>query len=60
MSGVALVTGASRGLGRALALALSRRGLSLALVGRAAPAPTEKATRVGGAGGEAHKLLADF
>lgn len=34
MSDVALVTGAGRGLGRAVALALGQRGLKLALVGR--------------------------
>ena len=60
MSGVALVTGASRGLGRALALALSRRGLSLALVGRASPAHSETASLVRAAGGEALEVFADF
>lgn len=37
MSGVALVTGASRGLGRAVALALAGRGLALGLIGRSSP-----------------------
>ncbi|MSP24053.1 MAG: SDR family oxidoreductase [Myxococcales bacterium] len=37
MSGLAVVTGASRGIGRATALALARRGCSLALVGRPTP-----------------------
>lgn len=38
MSGAfAIVTGASRGIGRATALALAARGLPLALVGRASP-----------------------
>lgn len=34
MSGLALVTGASRGVGRAVAMALARRGFELALLGR--------------------------
>lgn len=43
MSGLALVTGAGRGLGRAVALSLARRGLRLALVGRASAAHAETA-----------------
>lgn len=38
---VAIVTGASRGIGRATALELGRRGLALALVGRASPEQEE-------------------
>ncbi|XXT19853.1 SDR family oxidoreductase [Sorangium sp. So ce429] len=37
MTGVAVVTGPSRGIGRATALALARRGLSVALLGRPGP-----------------------
>ena len=38
---VAVVSGASRGIGRATALELARRGLALALVGRASPEQDE-------------------
>ncbi|HTQ03356.1 MAG TPA: SDR family oxidoreductase [Polyangiaceae bacterium] len=38
---LAVVTGASRGIGRATALELAHRGLGLALVGRASPAQDE-------------------
>jgi 3-oxoacyl-[acyl-carrier protein] reductase len=38
---LAVVTGASRGIGRATALALAARGVSLALVGRASPEQDE-------------------
>jgi short-subunit dehydrogenase len=55
----ALITGASRGLGEALARALAARGVRLALVGREA-APLEKVAReIREAGGTAHALPAD-
>lgn len=38
MAAIGVVTGASRGIGRATALALARRGLSLGLLGRPSPA----------------------
>ncbi|HKY38710.1 MAG TPA: SDR family oxidoreductase [Polyangiaceae bacterium] len=60
MSGVALVTGASRGLGRAVALALTRRGFSLALLGRASPAHAETASLVRQQGARALELFAEF
>src|SRR4051812_18645092 len=41
MSGFALVTGAGRGVGRAVAVALARRGVDLALVGRPSPQHAE-------------------
>ena len=55
----ALVTGASRGLGEALARALAARGARLALVAREA-GPLEKVAReIREAGGVAHALAAD-
>lgn len=60
MNELALVTGASRGLGRAVALALSRRSLSLVLLGRRSPAHSETAELVRRAGGTAHELFADL
>ncbi|WP_437605521.1 SDR family oxidoreductase [Sorangium sp. So ce834] len=46
MTGVAVVTGPSRGIGRATALALARRGLSVALLGRQGPRLDEIADAV--------------
>ncbi len=45
---IALVTGASRGIGRAIALALGRAGASVALVARNRDQLAEVAARVGG------------
>jgi short-subunit dehydrogenase len=50
---VALVTGASTGLGRALTLALAREGYSLALLARRADLLEELAAKVAAAGGKA-------
>ncbi|MEZ4451548.1 MAG: SDR family oxidoreductase [Nannocystaceae bacterium] len=60
LSGVpTLVTGASRGLGRALALALADAGARLVLVAREA-APLQAVVReVRARGGEAHAVVAD-
>jgi 3-oxoacyl-[acyl-carrier protein] reductase len=61
LSGIALVTGAGRGVGRAIALGLARRGLDLALVGRASPHHAETAALVRQVKGRrALEVLTDF
>jgi len=55
----ALVTGASSGIGREVALALGRRGCRVALVARSAGALDELAAEIGAAGGEGLALPAD-
>ena len=55
----ALVTGASRGLGRALAVDLARRGARVALVARGAAALEEAAAEIRAAGGTAHAVVGD-
>jgi NAD(P)-dependent dehydrogenase (short-subunit alcohol dehydrogenase family) len=54
-----VVTGASRGLGAALARALGREGARLVLVARDAAALEEVAAEVRRSGGEAHAIAAD-
>ncbi len=56
----ALVTGASRGLGRALALALGSRGVRLVLVARGRVKLDAVVAEVRGHGGEAHAIVADI
>jgi len=56
----ALVTGASRGLGRALALALGSRGVRLVLVARGRVELDAVVAEVRGHGGEAHAIVADI
>src|SRR5260370_17772898 len=56
----ALVTGASRGLGGALARELGRRGARVGLVARGREALEYVAAEVRAAGGTAHVLLADI
>jgi NAD(P)-dependent dehydrogenase (short-subunit alcohol dehydrogenase family) len=55
----ALVTGASRGLGAALAEELARRGARVVAVARDARALEAEVARIRGLGGEAHALAAD-
>lgn len=56
---VSLVTGASRGIGRAIAVSLARRGARVALGGRDEAALAETARAVSDAGGEARALSLD-
>lgn len=56
---IALVTGASSGIGRAVAEDLGRLGLKVALVGRQADALAVTAEAVRIAGGEAHAITGD-
>lgn len=56
---VALVTGASRNIGRAIALALARRGHATACFGRDAAALDETARQIRGAGGQASVFVGD-
>lgn len=57
---VALVAGGSRGIGRAVAVELGRRGASLAVVGRDEQALRETQRLVGEAGSAARPIAADL
>ncbi|MCC5857473.1 MAG: SDR family oxidoreductase [Ectothiorhodospiraceae bacterium] len=59
MSGAALVTGASRNIGRGIALALARDGYPVACFGRDRSALTETADLIGEAGGTASVHVGD-
>jgi NAD(P)-dependent dehydrogenase (short-subunit alcohol dehydrogenase family) len=56
----AIVTGASRGLGRALAVELARAGARVVLVARESEDLHQAVAEARGAGGEAHALAADL
>jgi NAD(P)-dependent dehydrogenase (short-subunit alcohol dehydrogenase family) len=58
-SKTALVTGASRGLGRALSLELASRGATVVLVARDAAALSAVADEIVSRGGRAHAVVAD-
>jgi len=55
----ALITGGSRGLGRALGLALARAGYRVVLVARERAPLDEAVAKIRAAGGEAHGIAAD-
>jgi NAD(P)-dependent dehydrogenase (short-subunit alcohol dehydrogenase family) len=55
----ALITGASKGLGKAMALALSAAGAKIALVSRDAAKLTDVRAEIKGSGGEAEFFVAD-
>lgn len=57
---VALVTGASQGIGRACALELARRGAHVALAARSLDKLTEVAHEIEAAGGTAHPFTLDL
>lgn len=59
MSDVVVVTGAARGIGRATALTLARRGLTLALVGRSLESLAAVAAEVASLGGTARLYAGD-
>ncbi len=57
---VALVTGASGGIGRAMALALARAGAAVVVVARREQELAETVAQVAGSGGRAYALAADL
>jgi len=61
VSDVALVTGAGRGVGRAVAIALAKRGFRMALLGRPSPQHAAGAAQVAAAAGQSpFQVFADF
>jgi len=57
---IALITGASRGLGKAIALELAHAGAKLALIGRDDQKLTETAEEAAQVGAEAHVFVTDL
>jgi NAD(P)-dependent dehydrogenase (short-subunit alcohol dehydrogenase family) len=57
---VAIVTGASRGIGEACVMALAREGVKLVLAARSTEALTKVAEAVERLGGQAHSVTADM
>jgi len=57
---VAIVTGASRGIGRAISVALGAEGATVVLSGRAADALAETASQVAAAGGKAETVVTEL
>jgi 3-oxoacyl-[acyl-carrier protein] reductase len=55
----AIVTGSSRGIGKAIAQALSREGCNVVLCARGAEALEQARDEVAAAGGKAHSIVAD-
>lgn len=56
---LAVVTGASRGIGRATAIGLARRGVRVALLGRSSPMLDDAAEAAQAAGAEARPFVCD-
>jgi gluconate 5-dehydrogenase len=57
---VAVVTGASRGLGKQMAMALAEAGATVALVARSEESLEKVKAEIEGRGGKAHALVADL
>ena len=60
LEGKALVAGATGGMGRAVALALARQGLQLALLGRDAQAVDDIARQCRNSGAQVHEVICDI